>query len=158
MAGNPYELQSLRSISPVSQDTNARLHPFSTDAAQKQGIIDHGQKQPRLSLYSRFVENAWALEFLAWLFGAVTLAILIIVLGVFNGKPLSRWHSSISVNTLVNVLTTIASTALIFPVTSAIAQLRWLWLQKKTRSVADFDSFGAGPVDMFVMVFKHPKV
>ncbi|KAL9629941.1 MAG: hypothetical protein Q9164_006653 [Protoblastenia rupestris] len=143
MAGNPHELQSLRSISPVSQDTNARPHPFSTDAAQKQGIIGQGQKQPRLSLYCRFVENSWALEFLAWLFGALTLVILIIVLRVFNGKPLNRWNSSISVNTLVNVLTTIASTALIFPVTSATAQLRWLWLQKKARSVADFDSFDA---------------
>lgn len=121
-------------------------------------MIDHGQKKTRPSLYSRCVQYAWALEFLAWLFGAVTLTILIIVLGFFNGKPLREWNSSISVNTLVNVLTTIASTALIFPVTSAIAQLKWLWLQKKTRSVADFDSFGAGPVDIFVMVSKHPKV
>ena len=157
MNGDPHELQPLRSIFPVSQDTNVRPHPFSTNAAQKQGRVGHKRKQARLSLYSRFVENSWALEFLAWLFGAVTLTILVIVLGVFNGKPLSRWHSNISVNTLVNVLTTSSSTALIFPVTSSILQLRWLWLQKKTRSVADFDSFGAGPVEIFVMVFKHPK-
>ncbi|KAL9105116.1 MAG: hypothetical protein Q9163_000034 [Psora crenata] len=176
MSGNPHELQSLRSLSPVSsqhpaahdagpsasgsefENTNARHRYSSKLTAQTRGITGHGQNQPRLSLHTRLVENSWALEVLAWLLGAGTLAILIIVLAVFNGKPLCHWHSSISVNTLVNVLTTIASTALIFPVASSIAQLRWLWLRKKERSVADFDSFGAGPVTMFVMVFKHPTI
>ena len=175
MSENIHELQSLRSLSPVSsrhpivhdtdpstsgiefENFSARHRHSGTPLAQTYEIIGNEANQPKPSLYTRFVENSWTLEFLAWLLGAVTLAILVIVLAVFNGKPLSHWHSGISVNTLVNALTTIASTALIFPITSSIAQLRWLWLRRKERIVADFDSFGAGPVETFVMVFKHPK-
>ncbi|KAL8716979.1 MAG: hypothetical protein Q9225_005740 [Loekoesia sp. 1 TL-2023] len=160
-SGNLLELQSLRSLSPVSSQ-----HPVvhaadpslsGTPLAQSYEIIGNKSNQPKPSLYTRLAEDSWALEILAWLLGVVTPAILIIVLAVFNGKPLSHWHSSVSVNTLVNALTTIASTALIFPIASSIAQLRWLWLQKKERVVANFDSFGAGPIATFVMVFKHPK-
>lgn len=110
------------------------------------------------SYYSRLIQRSWVLEILAWLLAAITLTILIIVLATFDGKPLSHWHSSISVNTLVNVLTTSASIALTFPVASSIAQLRWLWLGKEETRIADIESFGAGPIDVFVMVWKHPTM
>lgn len=166
--GNTYELQSLRGVSPVDDgEISGHPHPHPLGGGGvNSGSHNHNNgkvgspEQTRLgsSLRSRLVENSWALELLAWCFAAVTFAILIAVLAVFNGKPRSHWHSSISVNTLVNLLTTIASTALIFPVASCIAQLRWLWLRKKEQSVAGLQSFGNGPVDIFVMIFKHPKM
>lgn len=141
MSGNTHELQALRSVSPVFDQT--RVRPRSLSGKLGSQYEDIGPEQPRLglSLRSRLVEESWALEVLAWCFAAVTLVILIAVLAVFNRKPQRQWHSGITVNTLVNVLTTIASTALIFPVASSIAQLRWLWLRKKKQSVADFESF-----------------
>ncbi|KAL8748975.1 MAG: hypothetical protein Q9199_007966, partial [Rusavskia elegans] len=166
--GNTYELQSLRGVSPVD-DGEISVHPHPHPlggGGVNSGSHNHNNgkvgspDQTRLgsSLRSRLVENSWALELLAWCFAAVTFAILYAVLRVFNGKPLSHWNSSISVNTLVTLLTTIASTALIFPVASCIAQLRWLWLRKKEQSVAGLQSFGNGPVDIFVMIFKHPRM
>lgn len=167
-AGNTYELQSLRGVSPVD-DGEISVHPHPHPlggGGVNSGSHNHNNgkvgspEQTRLgsSLRSRLVEKSWALELLAWCFAAVTFAILIAVLLAFQGKPESHWNSSISVNTLVNLLTTIASTALIFPVASCIAQLRWLWLRKKEQSVAGLQSFGNGPVDIFVMIFKHPKM
>ena len=114
--------------------------------------------QSNPSTYSCLIGSSWVLEVLAWILAAITLIILIIVLTVFNGKPLSNWHSGVSVNTLVNVLTTIASIALIFPVASGIAQIRWLWLAKQASPVADIESFGAGPIDIFMMLWKHPTM
>ncbi len=114
--------------------------------------------QSNPSTYSRLIGSSWVLEVLAWILAAVTLIILIIVLTVFDGKPLSHWHSGVSVNTLVNVLTTIASIALIFPVASGIAQIRWLRLAKQASPVADIESFGAGPIDIFVMLWKNPTM
>ena len=110
------------------------------------------------SSYSHLIGSSWALEVLAWISAATTLTILIIVLALFDGKPLNHWHSNVTLNTLVNVLTTIASIALIFPVASGIAQMRWLWLAKKASPVADIESFGAGPIDIFVMLWKHPTM
>ena len=101
--------------------------------------------------------SSWTQELLAWALAALALMILIIVLAIYNGKPLDHWHSSVSVNTLVNVLTTLASIALIFPVASAIAQLRWLSLAKRASPVADLESFGSGPIDIVVMMWKHPS-
>ena len=114
--------------------------------------------QSNPSTYSYLIGGSWILEVLAWILAASTLIILIIVLTVFNGKPLSHWHSGVSVNTLVNVLTTISSVALIFPVASAIAQIRWLWLAKQASPIADIESFGAGPIDIFMMLWKHPTM
>lgn len=165
--GSALELQSLRGVSPFDDDEmsgHPHFHPLGVDGVSS-GSHDYNDgkvgppEQIRLgsSLRSRLVEKSWALELLAWCFAAVTLATLIAVLKVFNGKPLSHWNSSITINTLVNVLTTISSTALTSPVASCVAQLRWLWLRKE-RSVAGLQSFGNGPVDIFVMIFKHPKM
>lgn len=114
--------------------------------------------QSNPSIYSRLLGSSWVLEILAWALAAITLIILITVLTVFNQKSLSYWHSGVTVNTLVNALTTIASVALIFPVASGIAQLRWLWLAKQPSPVTDIESFGAGPIDIFVMIWKHPTM
>lgn len=177
MGNNPGESHSLRSLSPSysahpaipDADFSTSGTDFeNTDTRHRHSTAPRGHayerighdpiQRPKASPYHRLAEDSWALEILAWLFGAVTLAILIAVLAVFNTKPLSQWHSSISVNTLLNALTTISSTALIFPIGSSIAQLRWLWLRKKERALADFDSFGAGPLQAFIMVYKHPKL
>ena len=155
MSNNSHELQLLRSNSPVSNQ-----HKVRPNSPSRKYDSNNSPKQTRteVSLQSRLFEKFWALEFLAWCFAAVTLVILIAVLRVFKDKPQSNWYSSISVNTLLNVLTTISSTALSFPVISSIAQLRWLWLRENKHLVADFESFGNGPVDIFVMIYRHPKM
>lgn len=104
-------------MNPMTGDPDYVMVPTNGD---KDSLI---LEEPSGSLRSRFFRPSWTLEILAWLLGAVTLAILIIALAIYNKNPLSRWHSNVSVNTVVNALTTIASTALIFPVASAIAQL-----------------------------------
>ena len=107
---------------------------------------------------SRLGESSWTLELLAWAVAAIALIILISVLAKFNNKPLSRWHSGISVNTLVNILTTISSLALIFPVACGIAQMRWLWVERNQRPITDIQSFGAGPLEILDMIRKHPTM
>ena len=83
---------------------------------------------------------------------------LIIVLAVFDEKPLRHWHFGVSVNMLVNVLTSLVSIALALPVASCIAQMRWLWLKGKETPYAEVKSFGAGPIDIVVMLWKHPTM
>ncbi|KAL8710173.1 MAG: hypothetical protein Q9220_005256 [cf. Caloplaca sp. 1 TL-2023] len=158
MTVDPGELHSLRSLSPVSRDVSSQAAGHGTH--QYPSTYDD-PNSPHLEgssgkLRTRSGKRSWSLELLAWLVGAVTLAILIVALAVFNGKALGRWHSSVSVNTLVNVLTTIASTALIFPVASAIAQLGWLHLSEQQRPLSDLETFGSGPITIFTMIAKHP--
>ncbi|KAL8760621.1 MAG: hypothetical protein Q9184_003202 [Pyrenodesmia sp. 2 TL-2023] len=171
MTGDPGELHSLRSLSPISLHNPASQAPGHGTRPKPPGHHDsdyvivptNGDRdglileEPSGSLRSRFFRPSWTLEILSWLLGAVTLAILIIALAIYNKTPLSRWHSNVSVNTVVNILTTIASIALIFPVASAIAQLGWLHMSEQQRPLSDLETFGAGPITMLVMVFKHPS-
>ena len=172
MVASSHELHPLRGVSPTSSQqpapgedtfrTSGRFtksisprhssdNPFveSNEPAKSKDSIS--LSRPRLG------NNSWARELLAWALAALALIILIIVLAIYNGQPLDDWHSSVSVNTLVNVLTTIASIALIYPVASAIAQMRWLSLAKRESPVADMESFGSGPIDIVVMMWKHPS-
>ncbi|KAL8946877.1 MAG: hypothetical protein Q9222_006782 [Ikaeria aurantiellina] len=167
MAFNTEERHSLRSLSPMSSHNAASHGTSQPDSAHhNQGyvvapMIDQKghpiHREASGSPHARSYRHSWRLEILAWLLGFVSLTILIVVLGVFNGKPLSRWHSSVHVNTLVNVLTTIASTALIFPVASAIAQLGWLYLSEQRRPLSDLETFAAGPMSACNMLWKHPS-
>ena len=157
----PHELQSLRDSSVSGTDlinANARRRHSGIPVPQTDAVIGSELVQSKIKLFSRFVKSTWTFEILSWLFGALTLAILIVILATFNKRPLRDWKSSITVNTLINALTTIASTALIFPIASSIAQLRWIWLQKKERVITDLDSFSSGPLDVFFMVYKHSKM
>ena len=172
MVASPHELHSLRSVSPTSlqqpalgENAPSTSGRFNISIPPRQSSDDQcaESKKPVTfnnllkSSHSRAGNNSWTRELLAWALAALALMILIIVLAIYNNKPLDNWHSSVSVNTLVNVLTTIASIALIYPVASAIAQMRWISLAKRESAVADMESFGSGPIDIIVMIWKHPS-
>lgn len=165
------ELRSLRSISPLTSHYEEvhspghgksgsvsveREEEIATPVTEYPKSVDPAIPRSKTSLRDCLAITSWSLEILAWLFAAVSLVVLIIVLIHYNGKPLGAWHSKVTPNTLVNILTTIGSTALIFPLTSCIAQMRWLWMQKKERRVVDMETFGSGPIDSLMMLLKHP--
>lgn len=172
MVASSYELHSLRGISPTSsqqpalgEDTPRTSGCFtksisprhSSDNPFVESNESANSKYPISSSRPRLGNNSWTRELLAWALAALALMILITVLAIYNGNPLDDWNSSVSVNTLINVLTTIASIALIYPVASAIAQMRWLSVAKRESPVADMESFGSGPIDIVVMIWKHPS-
>ena len=138
-------------------DAPSQQREYGYQSLQNLGEVGHGRRRQTFSNMYR-LPGPWIWEILAWVLAAISLAILIIVLALFNQKPLSHWHSGVSVNTLINVLTTISSLALIFPVASGIAQMKWLWLQHAKRPLAGIESFGAGPIEVFNMLRKHPKM
>ena len=176
MVASSHELHSLRSISPTSlqqlvtgdeefrtsgyddENGSPRHRRSNSNPLDASAEPAHVKESTHLSSSSRLIDRSWILEILSWVLAALTLMILVIVLDVFKGKLLSDWHSSVSVNTLINVLTTIASIALVFPVASGIAQLRWLSLSKRDSPIADIETFGSGPIDIFVMIWRHPTM
>ena len=67
---------------------------------------------------------------------------MIVILGYMDGRALRAWRMPIEPNSLVAVFTTLAKTALMIPVASAISQMKWLWFERPRR-LADL----AGEVD-----------
>ena len=50
--------------------------------------------------------------------------IILVVLAVFRKQPISHWHSNITLNTLVNVVSQIAQTAILVAVAACISHLK----------------------------------
>ncbi|KAF2136588.1 uncharacterized protein K452DRAFT_237227 [Aplosporella prunicola CBS 121167] len=103
----------------------------------------------------------WVKEWWFWEIGGCFLSVgcmvTIIVLLRFDEKPRSQWKLSISPNTLVSTLTTIAKTALLLPVAECLTQLKWRHFSLQSHPLADVESFDAasrGPWGAFVFPWK----
>ena len=71
-----------------------------------------------------------------------------IILLRFNGRPLTDWPFSITLNTFISLLATLARAALALPIAESISQLKWVWFQRSHRllDVQAFDSASRGPL------------
>jgi hypothetical protein len=76
------------------------------------------------------------LPHIGWLMLSGTIIAILVSL---KDRPLARWPLGL---TIINVLSKIASAALILPISEAIGQLKWLWFYGKTSKDAfDFEIF-----------------
>jgi hypothetical protein len=54
--------------------------------------------------FTRWFIDWWALEIISWLFSAICIAIIIIVLSRTDGKPLPNWSLGISIKLVSHVI------------------------------------------------------
>lgn len=80
---------------------------------------------------------------MAWLvFGAACLGAVAIGLFVMDGKPLSSWRLSVSLNAVVSALIVATKAALIYTTACCIGQLKWHHFQRcRSRSLYDLKTF-----------------
>lgn len=116
----------------------------------------HSRKQ---SLYTRIFDESWGFEVLLWFVALLSLVVILVILGMFNGQPLQNWHSGLTVNTLLHVLSQIAQSAVFVPVASSISQLKWIWYDKRRAigEMEDFDKASRGLIDSLRLIMKRPK-
>ncbi|KAI4943222.1 hypothetical protein J4E91_009662 [Alternaria rosae] len=125
------------------------------------------QHKPSLDLSQRFEKklaeyNASQNILKRWLFEIVSLTISAICMGSIIGlcvytkdQPLSDWPLA---STAQNVLSKIASAALILPISEAIGQLKWAWFRgAKSKDMIDFEIFdkaSRGAWGSFLLLFR----
>ena len=149
----------------LRQEPNHRRSSHASGAQSSAGIADDSQTsaQPflsRQSFHDRIFTKTWALELLCWFLALISLLVIIIVVEVFNGHPLQDWHSGLTLNTLINVVSQIAQTAVFVPVASSISQMKWIWFEKgekrAIRDIEPFDKASRGPIDSLRLISNHP--
>lgn len=109
------------------------------------------------SVYDRLITDSWGLEFLAWLLATLILTCLIILLAVFDKKPLAAWHSRLTLNTIIAIGTQLAQSALLLPISEGISQLKWLWYSKR-KPLEDMPYFQSGsnrPISSLILLWKR---
>lgn len=82
----------------------------------------------------------WILEIACLVVSVGCIVAIAAILKVWDGKISTSYGFYFSLNTLVGFLgSTIARTALIFAVSAAIGQGKWIWFRKRRSPLSTFD-------------------
>ncbi|KAH6650091.1 hypothetical protein F5144DRAFT_588664 [Chaetomium tenue] len=85
-------------------------------------------------------------------------AVIVAVLKTFDGRGLTDWPLTVSLNTVVAFLTAICQVALAVPLTEGLSQLKWNSFARSEKPLADFQTFEnarRGPVSSAVLLCKR---
>jgi hypothetical protein len=87
----------------------------------------------------------WLLEIVSWVFSAMCMAAVIIVLFILKDDPLTDWtlfdKVGLTLNAYISILSKLAGAALLLPVSEALGQLKWSWFQQNSKQMWDFEIF-----------------
>ena len=99
----------------------------------------------------------WLMEIISWLISALCTGAILIMVAVFDHRPLASWDSVISLNTFISILSKVAISAMLFPVAESLGQLKWGWFRDGSRKLWDFEIFdnaSRGPWGSFLLIIR----
>ena len=79
-----------------------------------------------LTKFNVRASDSWAIEIAACLLALASLAIIIVLLSVYNGHPQFSF-AGVTLNTVVAVLAVCVRIGLTVPVSEGLSQWKWLW-------------------------------
>ncbi|CAG7921681.1 unnamed protein product [Penicillium olsonii] len=118
--------------------------------------LSTAEQQAVLQSQTIFWGSSWTLEFISCLMSVIFLAAIIVVLRMYDGKPMPDWPYGITLNALVSVLSTVMKAAMVFIITEGLSQLKWSWFSKgnKLSDLALLDAASRGPAGAFIALFR----
>ncbi|KAI4234851.1 MAG: hypothetical protein L6R40_006640 [Gallowayella cf. fulva] len=136
----------------------------STQQGPDDEVLDpmRSQKSTRSkpSLWDRLVTNWWGFEIAGWLLATLSTAVMIIVFALFDQHAVDSWHSGVTPNALLQVLSQIVQTAMLPAVAESISQLKWLWFHN-SNLLGDMPAYAdasTGPFATILLVLKRRRV
>lgn len=98
---------------------------------------------PHKSTFLQKLCATWTFELFGLLVSAAGLAAMAYVLQRYDGQRIPDW-GSLSFNTLISILAVVAKMAALYGATSAISQLKWVWLAGHGKNLIDYKTFDSG--------------
>ena len=151
------ETSNIRGVYPARDDLGNRVEDHSAakpSVAMNNGDASRSNLMPRTSenhdktLYQRSDHSRqdrwgewWTLELAGLLLSS---SCLIAVFGIcfrVQNRPLQDWHSSISPNAMVSILTTLSRAGILYVIASGISQMKWIHYLQRPRHLANVDVF-----------------
>lgn len=133
--------------------TNGIAPPTSDDVTQASLEMQNFDQpnppkpnRPRTSLLQ--LMNIWRWELCTWFLGTLGYLANLILVGISDGLLQRDWHSRIQITAFVAALAQVSQSALLVPMATSIAQLRWRWVLCANRPAIDlhrFDLASRGP-------------
>lgn len=95
-------------------------------------------------------DDYWKWEIVGVVGSALALMGIIVFASHFNNGPTPSWSMTVSkynktftvtMNSILSLLSTIAKICVLIPVTKGLGQLKWIWFAKRERSLRDIETF-----------------
>ena len=120
----------------------------------KRSLIQAPQDQPT----KRSNKFGWWWETIAILISIAFMAAIVAVLAAIDKKPLPQWRYKKPVpNVIVSILSTVAKSALLFPLAECLGQLKWVYFENKAKPLNHmqvFDGASRGPWGSFLFLLE----
>ncbi|PKX90088.1 DUF3176 domain-containing protein [Aspergillus novofumigatus IBT 16806] len=131
----------------------------STD--QQSQLLPDKEKQPKKDKWTLLFLNTWSFEILSIVFTAACFITLCCLLLIYNLKRSPDLPQGLTLNSIVSVLATAAKSSLLFSISNAIGQLKWIWFRQGKRQLYDMqavDDASRGPLGSLSILFQrqHP--
>lgn len=98
---------------------------------------------PHKSTFLQKLSATWTFELFGLLVSAASLAAMVYVLQRYDRQRIPDW-GSLSFNTLISILAVVGKMAALYGATSAISQLKWVWLAGHEKKLIDYKTFDSG--------------
>lgn len=115
---------------------------FPTTQALEEKVSNHSVSGFSKALMSK------VLELVAIVVSISSLLAIVTILGREDGRPLSSWTLTVSLDTVIATLGTVSRTTLAFALSACLGQQKWNWLAKRADYLAvwaRFDEASWGP-------------
>ncbi|KNG44807.1 hypothetical protein DDE82_001491 [Stemphylium lycopersici] len=135
--------------------------PIEEDVEAIPNLAERIEKRLYQYSVSGNIIKRWLMEIISWVFSALCMAAVIIVLIILKDEPLTKWSlaekTGLTLNAYISVLSKMAGAALIIPVSEALGQLKWSWFQQNSKQMWDFEIFdnaSRGPWGSFLLLIR----
>lgn len=98
----------------------------------------------------------WAWELWALGGSVLSFAVMVTLLGVYDGHPIFNWHG-VTLNAIVSVLSVSMKAALTYATAECIGQWKWNLFSRENRALIDFeriDMASRGPLGSIRVICK----
>ncbi|KAL5000849.1 hypothetical protein BDV10DRAFT_199783 [Aspergillus recurvatus] len=143
-----YEL--LGGAQGLSQDDDRNSE--AEDTPSSTSTVDETLEEQSVGLK---ISEWFILEVLAIVVSAGALITLVAVLATYDRKPQPNWYY-MSLNSLISWLSTISKACILFFVSEALGQSKWVWFaqeERPIRNIRTFDSASRGPYGALELIW-----
>ncbi|KAM7215853.1 Protein of unknown function (DUF3176) domain containing protein [Rhypophila decipiens] len=100
----------------------------------------------------------WWGEILSLSVSIATFCAMIILLRIYQDQPTSKWHSAISLNSIIAILSVLFKSSLALPLTAGLSHLKWsrfLAKQRPLSEMAQFDKASRDPWGSLGLIYSQ---
>jgi hypothetical protein len=142
-------------VPDVAPDRQFGSYEDADTRAPNDDVVPNQKRAPRT-----FHAATWLFEILSLGLSVLSLAVLIVILIVYDAQPTPSWIGGLTLNTIISIVSLVFRFGLMVPVGACISQLAWVGLAHGERSLHDivrFDWASRSPYGSAALLWRTPN-